>query len=250
MRLNKGVNVGEVIFIGSGKGGTGKSMVAVNLGAILSKKGYRVVLADMDMGQGCLDLYLGLQDKVVYNIYDAASGMCRLRQAVIRDSRFDCLHLLAAPPHRNDGAVTPEKIREVYRKLAEEYDYVIIDGPAGIDESLLLAAEGADKAVIVATPDYAAVRGADSLDMVLRDAGVEERWCILNMIKTGLMELGGCLSFEDVGKLLRTRVVGVVPYDELIGASVNLGIPVSIDDNGMLPENFTKIAARIVRKSL
>lgn len=250
MKLIKGVNVGEVILVASGKGGTGKSMVTVNLGTVLSRKGYRVALVDMDMGQGCLDLYLGLQDRVVYNVFDAACGMCRIKQAVIKDGRFDCLHLVAAPPHRNDGSITGESIRRVYRKLARDYDYIIVDGPAGVDDNLLLAASGADKAVIVATPDYASVRGADTLDMVLRREGIEEIWCVLNMIKKGLMDLGGCLSFEEIGRLLRTRVVGVIPYDEIICASLNLGIPAAIDENGIFVENFTKIAGRIVRKPL
>ena len=112
------------------------------------------------------------------------------------------------------------------------------------------AASGADKAVIVATPDYASVRGADTLDMVLRREGIEEIWCVLNMIKKGLMDLGGCLSFEEIGRLLRTRVVGVIPYDEIICAYLNLGIPAAIDENGIFVENFTKIAGRIVRKPL
>ena len=242
--------MGETILIASGKGGTGKSMFAVNMAAVLARKEYRVILVDMDMGQGCLDLYLGLHDKVVYNVYDAASGMCRNRQAILKDSRFDCLHIMAAPPHRNDGQVTDESIKELYSKLKQKYDYVIVDGPAGVDGNLLLAATEADRAVIVATADYAAIRGADTLDMVLRDSGIEKRFCVLNMVKMGLTELGGSLSFEEISKLLRTRVIGVIPYDDLISASLNMGIPVIIGDNALMTENFTNITSRIVRKKL
>lgn len=242
--------MGEVILVVSGKGGTGKSMFAVNTGAVLSKKGYKVILVDMCMGQGCLDLYMGLQDKVVYNLYDAATGMCRTRQAVIKDNRFDNLHLIAAPPHINDGKIEAEDVIKLYDRLKEKYDYIIVDGPTGIDENLLLASSGIDKAVIVATAEYASVRGADNLHMSLKEKGIEDCVCVLNMIKANLMELGGCLSFEEVSKLLRTKVIGVVPYDELIGASLNLGIPVTIDGNGIITENFKKIASRIVRKQL
>ena len=152
--------MGEIILVASGKGGTGKSVFAVNMGAVLADKGYRVVLIDMDMGQGNLDLYLGLHNKVVYNVYDAAMGMCRMRQALIKDSRYDCLYLMAAPPHTNDGNVTPERLMAMYEDLKEKFDYIIIDAPAGVESNTMLAATQADRAVIVATPDYASVRGA------------------------------------------------------------------------------------------
>ena len=240
--------MGEIILVASGKGGTGKSVFAVNMGAVLADKGYRVVLIDMDMGQGNLDLYLGLHNKVVYNVYDAAMGMCRMRQALIKASRYDCLYLMAAPPHTNDGNVTPERLMAMYEDLKEKFDYIIIDAPAGVESNTMLAATQADRAVIVATPDYASVRGADVLDMKLREAGIDERYYVINKVKAQMMDAEGVPSFGEIGMLIRSKVIGVIPYDDNIDFSVSLGTPAASDSRNIMKDIFIKIARRIIKQ--
>ncbi len=239
--------MGKIILVASGKGGTGKSVFAVNFGAVLAKTGYKVVLVDMDMGQGNLDLYLGLHNKVVYNVYDAAMGMCRMKQALIRDSRYECMYLMAAPPHTNDGKVTAENLTAMYEELREKFDYIIIDAPSGVENNTLLASTGANKAVIVATPDYASIRGADVLDMKLRESGIDERLYIINKVKAQMMDAEGIPSFGEIGMLVRSKVIGVIPYDDNIDFSVNLGIPAASDSGNIMKDVFEKIARRIIK---
>ena len=229
--------MGEIILVASGKGGTGKSVFAVNMGAVLA-----------DMGQGNLDLYLGLHNKVVYNVYDAAMGMCRMRQALIKDSRYDCLYLMAAPPHTNDGNVTPERLMAMYEDLKEKFDYIIIDAPAGVESNTMLAATQADRAVIVATPDYASVRGADVLDMKLREAGIDERYYVINKVKAQMMDAEGVPSFGEIGMMIRSKVIGVIPYDDNIDFSVSLGTPAASDSRNIMKDIFIKIARRIIKQ--
>lgn len=239
--------MGEIILVASGKGGTGKSVFAVNLGAVLADKGCKVVLIDLDMGQGNLDLYLGLHNKVVYNVYDAAMGMCRMKQALIKDGRYDCLYLMAAPPHINDGGVTQAHLMTMYEDLRDKFDYIIVDAPAGIESNTMLAASCADKAIIVATPDYASVRGADALDMKLREAGITKRYYVINKVKAQMMDAEGIPSFGEIGMLIRSKVMGVIPYDDNIDFSVSLGTPAASDSTNIMKEIFDRIARRVIK---
>ena len=240
--------MGEIYLVASGKGGTGKSVFTVNLGAVLAEKGYKVVLLDMDMGQGNLDLYLGLHNKVVYNLYDAATGMCRMKQALIRDGRYSCMYLMAAPPHTNDGKLTRENLKKMCSELAEKFDYVIIDGPAGVEENLKLAASCADKAIIAATADYASIRGADVLDMTLREEGIIDRAYVINKVKVQMMDMEGCPTFGEIGSMIRSHVIGVIPYDDSFDISINMGMPAVSDSSNHMREIFDKIARRLVKK--
>ena len=152
----------KVYLVASGKGGTGKTMFSVNLGASYAQKGYRVVVVDMDMGLRNLDLYLGLENNVVFDVYDVVTGVCPIRQALIRDRRIDGLYMIGSSPERDKGDLTPLHIQVLCEKLKEQFDYIIIDSPSGIDDGLVLASAGADAAIIVTTPEYAALRDAGS----------------------------------------------------------------------------------------
>ena len=177
----------HVILIASGKGGTGKTFFAANLGACLAMSGKKVVLVDMDMGLRNLDLYLGLENRVVYNVMDVISGVCKIKQALVRDRRFSELYLMAASPIRDLRDITPLHMQVLCEKLGEEFDYVIIDAPAGIGEGVEVAAASADTAVIITESDTASVRDADCMDQLLREIGVSKRFCVLNKVNAELM---------------------------------------------------------------
>ena len=237
--------MGKAFLIASGKGGTGKSMFAVNFGATLAKNGAKVVILDLDLGLRNLDLYFGLENNVVYDVYDVLTGVCRIKQALIRDKRFEDLYLMAASPTRDDGSLTPLHMKVLCEKLKNIYDYVIIDAPSGIDDGLVIASAGADSAVIVTTPEYSALRDADTLDRQLQQLGIEERFVVLNKVVAEMMSAGYMPRLQEVSAMVQPPLVGVIQYDENIQISMNLGIPIVLKEGTYIEENFEKIAARI-----
>ncbi|MFR7989470.1 MAG: septum site-determining protein MinD [Anaerovoracaceae bacterium] len=238
--------MGKVYLIASGKGGTGKSMFAANFGAILAKKGYSTVILDLDLGLRNLDLYFGLENNVVYDVYDVLTGVCRIKQALIRDKRFENLFLMAAPPNRDDGSLTPLHMQVLCEKLKNTYDYVIVDAPSGIDDGLVLASAGADSCIIVTTPEYSALRDADVLDRELTELGIEERFVVLNKVVAEMMTSGYAPRLREITSMLRPPLAGVIQFDENIQISTNLGVPIVLKDGTYIKENFERIAARII----
>ena len=238
--------MGKVYLIASGKGGTGKSMFAANFGAILAKKGYSTVILDLDLGLRNLDLYFGLENNVVYDVYDVLTGVCRIKQALIRDKRFENLFLMAAPPNRDDGSLTPLHMQVLCEKLKNTYDYVIVDAPSGIDDGLVLASAGADSCIIVTTPEYSALRDADVLDRELTELGIEERFVVLNKVVAEMMTSGYAPRLREITSMLRPPLAGVIQFDENIQISTNLGVPIVLKDGTYIKEIFERIAARII----
>ncbi len=238
--------MGKAFLIASGKGGTGKSMFAVNFGATLAKRGFRVVLLDLDLGLRNLDLYLGLENNVVYDVYDVLTGVCRIKQALIRDKRFDELYLMAASPSRDDGTLTPLHMKVLCEKLKNTYDYVIIDAPSGIDDGLVLSAAGADSAVIVTTPEYSALRDADTVDRQLLSLGIKERYVVLNKVVAELMTAGYMPRLREITSMIHPPLAGVVQEDENIQISMNLGVPIVLKQGTYIEKNFEKITDRIL----
>lgn len=236
----------HVILIASGKGGTGKTFFAANLGALLAMRGKKVVLIDMDMGLRNLDLYLGLENRVVYNVMDVVSGVCKIRQALIRDKRFDELYLMAASPMRDQRDITPLHMEVLCGKLKDEFDYVIIDAPAGIGDGLEVSAAAADTAVIVTEPDNASVRDADILDNLLTEIGVSRRYCVLNKVNAELMAMGAVPGILSVAKELRVEIAGIIQYDTNILIANNRGIPIVVKQDSYIAENLNKIADRVL----
>lgn len=237
--------MGRVYLIASGKGGTGKSMFSVNFGATLARQGSSVVLVDMDLGLRNLDLYFGLENHVVYDVYDVLTGVCRIKQALIRDKRFDNLYMMAAPPSRDDGTLTPLHLQVLCEKLKNLYDYVIIDAPSGIDDGLVLAAAGAEAAVLVTTPEYAALRDADTLDRELLHLGIQERYVVLNKVIAEMMNAGYAPRLREITTMLRPPLAGIIQYDENIQISTNLGVPIVLKPGTYIEENFRRITGRI-----
>ena len=236
----------EVILITSGKGGTGKSTFTANIGAVLAQQGYKVALIDMDMGMRNLDLYLGLENRVVYDISDVVTGICRIRQALIKDKRFDSLYLMPSPPHRDDGRMTPLHMRVLCERLKESFDYILIDSPPGIDDGFVLSAAGADKAVILTVPDFAAVRDADMTDTALLSLGIKKRLCVVNKVMAELMGTGLVPSMGEISQMLKPEIAGFIQYDENILVATNNGLPIVFKKDSYISENFRNIAARII----
>ncbi len=242
-----GETVGKIIVITSGKGGTGKTLFTANLGACLAMQGKKVCLVDMDMGLRNLDLYLGLESKVVYNVMDVLSGMCRIKQALIRDKRFDDLYLLAACPTPDERDSTTLHMQVLCRRLAGTFDYVIIDAPAGIADGFILATCCADKAVVVTEAEIASIRDADIVDRRLASLGIADRCCVINKVRAELMNAGVVPGIQDVSRDLRMNVVGIVQYDDNIFLSGNKGVPIVMKEGTYIEENFRKIAERITK---
>jgi septum site-determining protein MinD len=236
----------HVILIASGKGGTGKTFFASNLGALLAMKGKKVVLIDMDMGLRNLDLYLGLENRVVYNVMDVISGVCKIKQALVRDKRFDELYLMAASPMRDLRDITPLHMQVLCEKLKDDFDYIIIDAPAGIGEGLEVSAAPADTAVIITEPDNASVRDADILDKLLAEIGVAKRFCVLNKVNAELMAMGAVPGVLSVAKELRVEIAGIIQYDTNIIIANNRGIPIVVKQDSYIAQNMNKIVERVL----
>ncbi|QHI73325.1 septum site-determining protein MinD [Aminipila terrae] len=238
--------MGKVILIASGKGGVGKTVFTTNAGAALAQKGYKVVLIDMDMGLRNLDLCLGLENKVVYDIADALTGLCRIKQALIRDRRFEELYLISAAHHKDKGDLTPLHMKILCEKLKERFDYILIDSPAGIGDGLKLAAAGADIGVIITAPEHVAVRDADTLDRMLLELGIKERMYIVNKVKADLMSLGVVPNISEINDILKPPMAGIIQYDDNIHIAANNGIPVVLKKGTYIEENFNNIVERII----
>ena len=237
----------EVIVITSGKGGVGKTTTAANLGCGLALSGKKTVLIDADIGLRNLDVVMGLENRIVYDLVDVIEGSCRLRQALIRDKRFEGLYLLPAAQTRDKDAVTPEQMKKLCRNLRDEgFEYIIIDCPAGIERGFRNAIAGADKALVVTTPEVSAVRDADRIIGLLEAAGIPEPQLIVNRVKIDMIKRGDMLSVEDVSEILAAEVIGVVPDDEGVIISTNRGEPAVFSGTGRTAAAFSNIARRLI----
>ena len=237
--------MGKVIVVASGKGGTGKTTVVANLGATLAMDGNKTVVIDMDMGLRNLDLYLGLESNVVYDVSDVMNGVCRIKQALIRDKSFPGLYLMAASPKKADGEITPLYMKVLCEKLKEQFDYIIVDGPAGIDDGLAVACAGADMAVVVVSPDYAAARDGEMVRLVLKEMGIEKVGFIVNKLNMEMIRKGFAPDVSEIVRGFQRELLGVIQSDENISISTNLGVPVVFMQETYIADNFRKISRRI-----
>lgn len=238
--------MGKTIVVASGKGGTGKTMFTANIGAMLAKNGHKVCLIDMDHGLRNLDLYLGLEDNVVYDVNDVLNGVCRIKQALIKDKMFPGLTFMAASPKGDIGDITPLHMQVLSRKLEEMFDYVIIDCPAGIDDGLQIAIGGARDAIIVMTPEFASLRDSDALYREI-SSEVKNVYYILNKVDLELVKLNMEPGLPDIPEHIRTKIIGVIKDDRNIHISTNLGMPIVFKEGTYIYKNFERIAERIER---
>lgn len=233
-------------MVTSGKGGVGKTTTTANLGAGLALKGQGVVLVDADIGLRNLDVVMGLENRIVYDLVDVVQGHCRLRQALIKDKRFDNLYLLPAAQTKDKTAVNPDQMRALVQELKNEFDWVIVDCPAGIEQGFRNAIAGADQAVIVTTPEVSAVRDADRIVGLLEADGIKDPRLILNRIRPSMVRRGDMMDIDDVLEILAIRLMGVIPDDETIVVSTNRGEPAVLQNGSKAGEAYRNIVRRVL----
>ena len=235
---------GRRIVVTSGKGGVGKTTTTANLGAALAKRGLRVVLVDADIGLRNLDLVLGLEKRIVFDLVEVAEGRCQLRQALIKDKRFESLAILPAAQTRDKDAITEAQFEAIVAQAAEQADYVLIDCPAGIEGGFRNAVAGAKEAIIVTTPEVSAIRDADRVVGKLNDRGLPMR-LIVNRLRPEMVRTGDMLSVEDVCEILAIELLGIVPDDAEVIDTTNRGEPIVLDPAARLGVIYEKIARRL-----
>ena len=237
--------MGEVIVITSGKGGVGKTTTTANISTGLASMGKKVVMIDTDIGLRNLDVVMGLENRIVYDLVDAIQGNCRLKQALIKDKRFENLSLLPAAQTKDKTAVQPEQMKELCQKLKEEFDYVIVDCPAGIELGFKNATAGADRAIVVTTPEVSAVRDADRIIGLLEAAELRNPTLIVNRLRPSMVKKGDMMDINDMIDILAIELLGVVPEDELIVVSTNKGEPAVLDMHSWAGQAYRNISKRI-----
>ena len=242
--------MGEVIVITSGKGGVGKTTTTANLGAALALRNKKVALVDTDIGLRNLDVVMGLENRIVYDIVDVVEEKCKLRQALIKDKRFNELFLLPAAQTRDKSAVNEEQMKELIGKLKDEFDYILIDCPAGIEQGFRNAIAGADRAIVVTTAEISAIRDADRIVGLLEASEIKNPELIINRIRPAMVKKGEMMDVEDIVDLLSIDLIGVVPDDEYIITQTNKGEPVVIKDKAPSGKAYTEIARRILGENV
>ncbi len=238
--------MGKVIVVTSGKGGVGKTTAVANIGTALASLDQKVALVDADIGLRNLDVVLGLENRIVYDIVDVVEGRAKLKQALIKDKRFPSLYLLPAAQTRDKEAVSPEDMIGLCNKLREEFDFIIIDSPAGIERGFKNAVTPADMAIIVTTPEVSAVRDADRVIGLLEAMEKEDSKLIVNRVRSKLVDRGDMLSVDDVLEILSIELIGVIPEDEHIIISTNRGEPLVNNNTAPAGKSFMDIARRIL----
>lgn len=223
--------MGEVIVITSGKGGVGKTTTTANVGTGLAMLEKKVVLIDTDIGLRNLDVIMGLENRIVYNLVDVIEGTCRIRNALIKDKRYPNLYLLPSAQTRDKSAVSPEQMKKLVDELKEEFDYIILDCPAGIEQGFKNAIAGADRALVVTTPEVSAVRDADRIIGLLEANEMKQTQLIVNRIRMDMVKRGDMMSSDDVSEILAIDIIGIVPDDENIVISANQGEPLVGNDS-------------------
>lgn len=236
---------GKVLVITSGKGGVGKTTTTANLGAGLAQLGKKVALVDADIGLRNLDVVMGLENRIVYDLVDVAEGKCRLRQALIKDKKNEQLFLLPAAQTRDKTAVSPEQMKKITQELTEEFDYVLVDSPAGIEQGFKNAVAGATEALIVTTPEVSAVRDADRIIGLLEAFGLKNPRLLVNRIRPDMVRKGDMMDISDVVEILAISLIGVVPDDENIIISTNKGEPVIYDQSSMAGQAYKNVVRRL-----
>jgi septum site-determining protein MinD len=213
----------RVLVITSGKGGVGKTTTTANLGTALAMMDKKVVMLDTDIGLRNLDVVMGLENRIVFDIVDVVNGNCKLRQALIKDKRFEGLYLLPAAQTKDKTAVTPHQMKNLTNELRKDFDFILVDSPAGIEQGFKNAIAGADDAIVVATPEVSSVRDADRIIGLLEAAGLNRAKLIINRLRTKMVKKGDMMDIDDIIDILSIDLLGVVPEDECIVVSTTAG---------------------------
>lgn len=236
--------MGEIIVVTSGKGGVGKTTTTANLGVGLARLDKKVIVIDTDLGLRNLDVVMGLENRIVYNLIDVIEGKCRLKQALIKDKRYDSLYLLPSAQTKDKTAITPEQMKKLTSELREEYDYVLLDCPAGIEQGFQNAIAGADRAIIVTTPEVSAIRDADRIIGLLEANHMKQLDLIINRIRIDMVKRGDMMSIDDVTEILAINLIGAIPDDEQVVIGTNQGEAVICMDS-LAGQAYANICHRI-----
>ena len=239
----------EVIVVTSGKGGVGKTTTSANIGTGLAVLGKKVVLIDTDIGLRNLDVVLGLENRIVYNLVDVIEGNCWIKQALIKDKRYPGLSLLPSAQTRDKDSVNPEQMKKLTDQLKDQFDYIILDCPAGIEQGFKNAVAGADRAIVVTTPEVSAIRDADRIIGLLEANDIHKIDLVINRIRMDMVERGDMLSKDDVLDILAVDLIGIVPDDENIVISTNQGEPL-VGSNTPAGKAYQNICNRVMGKEV
>lgn len=242
--------MGVAYVITSGKGGVGKTTTTANLGTALANMGKKVVVVDADTGLRNLDVVMGLENRIIYDLVDVVDGLCRTKQALIKDKRFEGLYLLPTAQTKDKTSIKPEQMQRLCKELKDEFEYVLIDCPAGIERGFENAVAGADKAIVVTVPEVSAVRDADRIIGKLESRGMDDHELIVNRIKADMAKRGDMLNIDDMLDILSIELLGVIPDDEKIIISTNRGEPVVTDETSPAGKAYRNIARRITGENV
>lgn len=239
--------MGKSIVITSGKGGVGKTTSSANIGTALALMGKRVCLVDLDIGLRNLDVVLGLDNRIIYDIVDVVDGRAKLAQALVKDKRFDdLLYLLPAAQNTDKNAINEDETRAIIEELKPDFDYVLIDCPAGIEQGFMNAIAGADTAIIITTPEISAVRDADRVVGLLEKNPLqEESHIVINRIRPHMMDDGDVMDIDEITHHLGVPLLGIVVDDDDVIATSNHGEPVVLKTDNPAGRGYRDIARRL-----
>jgi len=236
----------KIVTITSGKGGVGKTTATANISVALAQIGQKVVCIDSDIGLRNLDVVLGLENRIVYDLVDVVEGRCRIRQAMIKDKRFEDLFLIPAAQTRDKSAVSPSDMVRLCGEISEEVDWILIDSPAGIERGFKNAIAPADQVIVVTNPDVSAVRDADRIIGIIEAEEKGPASLIINRVNPEMVRRGDMLDSDDVLDLLAVKLIGIVPEDENVIKSTNIGKPAVTMEKSAAGQAFRNIARRLM----
>jgi len=242
-------SMSEVIVVTSGKGGVGKTTTTANVGTGLAKMGKKVCLIDTDIGLRNLDVVMGLENRIVYNLVDVVEGSCRVKQALIKDKRNPGLYLMPSAQTRDKSSVTPGQMIKVIEHLKDQFDYVILDCPAGIEQGFQNAIAGAERALVVTTPEVSAIRDADRIIGLLEANGFKQMDLIINRMRMDMVRRGDMMSASDVVDILAVPLIGVIPDDENVVIATNQGEPL-VDGPSPAGKAYQNVVLRVQGKEV
>lgn len=241
--------MGEIIVVTSGKGGVGKTTTTANIGVGLAREGKKVLVIDTDLGLRNLDVVMGLENRIVYNLVDVVEGKCRLKQALISDKRHENLFLLPSAQTKDKSAVSPEQMVKLMEDIKGEFDYVLLDCPAGIEQGFQNAIAGADRALVVTTPEVSAIRDADRIIGLLEKNKMKHLDLIINKIRIDMVKRGDMMSVEDVTEILPIHLIGAIPDDEQVVIGTNQGETV-VDMESIAGQAYRNICRRLIGEEI